>query len=61
MRAEDLLQRGTGPSKLVISRGIIRVTPFRALIVAEKTYLSKELYIEIVIRSPKTVGLFGYR
>ena len=29
--------------------------------VAEKTYLLEELYIEIIIRNPKKVGLFGYR
>ena len=28
---------------------------------AEKTYLFKELYMEIMIRNPKKVGLFGYR
>ena len=32
-----------------------------ALPAAQKTYLFKELYIETVIRSPKTGGLFGYR
>ena len=29
--------------------------------IAEKTYLSKDFYIEIIIRSPKKVGLFAYR
>ena len=29
--------------------------------VAEKTYHFKELHIETIVRSPKNVGLFGYR
>ena len=29
--------------------------------VGEKTYIFKELYIEIIVRNPKKVGLFGYR
>ena len=37
-------------------------SPPQTLPVAEKTYLFKELYTEIIIRNPKRlVGLSGYR
>ena len=43
----NLQSRGRGLSKLVISRVIIRVTPFSALITLLKTYLLSPLPLQV--------------
>ena len=45
-----ITSRGRGLSKLVISRVIIRVTPFRALITPLITYLLSPLPLQVGFR-----------
>ena len=66
VRVQGLLERDRGLSKLVISRVIIRVTPFRALITLLITYLLSPLPLQVGVSAPhglgfRCLGVRGFR